>query len=158
MKIIVSFALIVFVIFRDNLFVISSALINFAITFLCVAVTIFSILCIYISAFELYYVRENRRKPNLENLLTKPFPLERVISLVKENDIIEFEIKTNDAVLKIGAGSDCKISDSVFFDKRFFIGKDEYSTSAEFEKELFQYCTNGTINVITIDGIKADKW
>ena len=45
----------------------------------------------------------------------------------------------------------------------FFIKKNKKEKSIsvtpfDFEKELLPYTTDGKINVITIDGIKAEKW
>lgn len=130
------------------------------VTVFCFVATTASILCIYIAISELFYVRKNRKgsKFKAKDISTTPFSPKRVISLVKENDIIEFEIKSNENVVKIGASSDNKLSNSVFFDKNFFIGKEEYLTTEEFEKELSKHIEDGKINVITIDGVKAEKW
>lgn len=151
---------ILFSIFRNNFFVISSKPLNVIVTIFCFVATIASVLCIYIAVPELFYVRKNRKesKNEAKDIPTTLFPLERVICLVKENDIIEFKIKSHVNVVKIGASSDNKLSSSVFFDKRFYIEKEEYLTTEEFEKELFKHATDGKINVITIDGIKAEKW
>jgi len=159
-KIAVSLLIILFSIFRNNFFVISSKPLNIIVAIFCFVATIASVLCIYIAVPELFYVRKNRKgsKNKSKDFATIPFPFERIICLVQENDIVEFEIKSNDHVIKIGASSDNKFSSSVFFDKRFYIEKEEYLTKEEFEKELFKYATDGKINVITIDGIKAEKW
>ena len=52
-----------------------------------------SALCIYIAVGELFYVYKNRKakQGDVEFAKTTAFDLERVINLVKENDIIEFE-------------------------------------------------------------------
>ena len=159
-KIVVSLIVILLCFFRNKIFVISSRPLNIIVSFLCFAVTMASILCIYISVPELFYVRKNRKRAKFKasNISTTPFSLERIICLAKENDIIEFEIKFQENIVKIGASSDNKLSSSEFFDKKFYIEKEEYLTSNEFEKELFKYATNGKINIITIDGIKAKKW
>ena len=91
-------------------------------------------------------------------MTTTSFDLERVINLVKENDIIEFEIKSTGGIIKVGSSSDCKVGDSVFFDKRFYIEENEYLTSEEFETEILRHTVDGKLYVISIDGVKAEKW
>lgn len=158
-KIVISLLIILFSIFRNHFFVISVKPINILITIFCFAATTASILCIYIAVSELFYVRKNRKEsnPKQKSYQAVPFSLERVICLAKENDIIEFEIKSNENVVKIGASSDSKSASSAFFDKRFYIEKEEYLTAEDFKKELFKYTKDGNIYVITIDGIKASK-
>ena len=159
-KTVVSILIILFSIFRKSLFVISSKPLNFFVTLFCFVATLASILCIYISIPELFYVWKNKKakQERVEFITTTPFDLERVINLVKENDIIEFEIKSTGGIIKVGSSSDCKVGDSVFFDKRFYIEENEYLTSEEFESSLLQHSTDGKINVIAIDGVKAEKW
>ena len=159
-KIVVSILIILFSIFRKSLFVISSKTLIFFVTLFCFVATSASILCIYISIPELFYVWKNKKakQERVEFITTTPFDLERVINLVKENDIMEFEIKSTGGIIKVGSSSDCKVGDSVFFDKRFYIEKNEYLTAEEFEANLLQYCADGKINVIAIDGVKAEKW
>ena len=88
-KIVVSTLIMLFSIFRNSLFVISSKPLNFLVTLLCLIATIASVLCIYIAVGELFYVYENRKakQGDVEFAKTTAFDLERVINLVKENDI-----------------------------------------------------------------------
>ena len=113
--------IILFSIFRNNFFVISSKPLNIIVAIFCFVATIASVLCIYIAVPELFYVRKNRKgsKNKSKDFATIPFPFERIICLVQENDIVEFEIKSNDHVIKIGASSDNKFSSSVFLIKDF---------------------------------------
>ena len=159
-KIVVSTLIILFSIFRNSLFVISSNPLNFLVKLLCLIAMLASVLCIYIAVGELFYVYKNRKakQGDVEFAKTTAFDLERVINLVKENDIIEFEIKTTSGIITAGSSSDCKVGDSVFFDKRFYIKENEYLTVDEFEKEILRYMIDGKLNVIAIDGIKAEKW
>ena len=159
-KIVVSILIILFSIFRKSLFVISSKPLNFFVTLFCFVAGLASILCIYISIPELFYVWKNKKakKERVEFITTTPFDLEQVVNLVKENDIIEFEIKATGGIIKVGSSSDCKVGNSAFFDKRFYIEKNEYLTAEEFGAGLLQYGTDGKINVIAIDGVKAEKW
>lgn len=60
-KIVVSLLIILFSIFRNELFIISTGVLNFLLTLLCFAATLAAILCIYISVGELFYVRKNKK-------------------------------------------------------------------------------------------------
>ena len=158
-KIVISMLIILFSVFRGSLFVISIKPLNFLLTLFCLVFTMASILCIYIAVSELFYVWKNRKAKHekIELIPTTPFDVEQVICLIKENDIIEFEIKANESKIKVGSSSDCRVDSSVFFKKRFFIGELEYLTAEEFKKELLKYTIDGKINVISIDGVKAEK-
>ena len=129
----------------------------FVIRLICVVSMLASVLLIYISIAELIVVSENK-KDSSKVQLGKTFKMEYVISLVEKNDIVEIEIKTQGQVIRVGASSDCKAGSSVFFDKKYYIGDDEYETLELFEKALPHYATNGELRVITIDGIKVEKW
>ncbi len=157
-KLIVSFLLILFSIFRDSLFVITSKPLNLAVTLLCFVITVGSVLCIYIAILELFYAHRNRKASSKHKAVTViPFDFDRVKCLIRDNDIIELEIKTTDGIIAIGAASDCKTGSSVFFDKSFYIGNKEYPTVIEFEENLRNYTVDGSIHVVSIDGIKVGK-
>ena len=159
-KIIVSLGVVLFSIFRNYIIVIPAGILNFIVVFICLTAMLAAVLCIYIAVGELFYVRENKKKVKRKASLvsTVPFSLERVIALAKECHIIEFEICANENLLKIGASSDNKYASSVFFNKRFYIENDEYFTADAFEKALFEYSSDGKINVVSIDGTEAKKW
>ena len=158
-KICVSISIILFSIFRNNLFIISSKPLNFVVSLLCLAATLASVLCIYIAVPELFYAYKNRKAnlPERKPTTAIPYDLETIKRLVQENDIIEFEIRTTEGIIQIGASSDCKVDSSVFFDKRFYIGENEYLTTEKFEEDLLKYAVDKEIHVITIDGVKAEK-
>lgn len=157
-KLIVSFLLILFGIFRDSLFVVSSKPLDIAVSVLCFAISLGSVLCIYIAILELFYAHRNRKALSKHKAVTViPFDFDRVNCLIRDNDIIELEIKTTDGIIAIGAASDCKTGSSVFFDKSFYIGNKEYPTVIEFEENLRNYTVDGSIHVVSIDGIKVGK-
>ncbi len=60
-KICVSVLIILFSIFRNSFFLISSKLLNRMVTLLCFVVTLAAILCLYIAIGELFYVWKNRK-------------------------------------------------------------------------------------------------
>ena len=158
-KIVISVLIIFFSICRNSIFHITSKPLNIAVAIVCFLATTASILCIYISVAELFYVRKNRKGSISENKMdsSSPFDLERVIDLTNKCDIIEFEITVKESTLKIGASADSKSYGGSLLDKKFYIGQDEYRTAEEFEKHLSGYTEDGKINVISIDGVKPKK-
>ena len=65
-KIIISVMIVLFSIFRNNVFTISLKQINFLVTLICFLATLAAILCIYISIGELFYVRKNKKKQKIK--------------------------------------------------------------------------------------------
>ena len=61
-KIIISAIIVLFSIFRNNIFNISLNQLNFFVTLICCVATLAAILCTYISVGELFYVWKNKKK------------------------------------------------------------------------------------------------
>ena len=61
-KIIISVTIVLFSIFRNNIFTISFKQINFLVTLICFVATLAAILCTYISIGELFYVWKNKKQ------------------------------------------------------------------------------------------------
>lgn len=113
-----------------------------------------AILCIYISLAEIIYVRENLKasKFNLQGKKTEPFDIEDIISLLKNNNIIEIEAIYNNNLFKFGSSSECKQRDAKFYDKEYFIDNKSFKTIGSFKEELVKYCKDEKIFILTIDG------
>lgn len=58
--------------------------------------------------------------------------------------------------MQIDTSSDCKVNRSVSFDKRFYIGENEYLTTEKCKEDLLKYAVDKIIHIITIDGVKAE--
>ncbi len=84
------------------------------------------------------------------------YPFEKLMTMLREEDILELVIKNGGGVLEIGAASDCD-ANNVFFDKAYYIAKQEYKDPAAFESALYQL-TGDTVTVVSIDSIPADKY
>lgn len=157
LKIIVCAALIIIFINRDRIIHIDNKVINIAIGILCTVVGIVCIYCIYISAYELSQVHDNRVKETvLLNSITansKQYTIDEIVLLAKSNDIIEIQIVSKNRVVKIGSSSDCKNGSSKFFDKLYYIDDEMFKEIKDFKLELLSYAINGQILVISIDGI-----
>lgn len=117
-----------------------------------------SIFCIYISASEMILIHENRTKMDVVSegieKMSKKYSVEELASMVEKNDIIEVQIITDNNVVEIGSTSDCKVGSSKFFDKLYYVGKDEFADIDDFKTSLLAYSVDNEISVIMIDGFK----
>ena len=68
-KIIISVMIVLFSIFRNNIFTISLKPLSFLVTLIYFIATLAAILCTYISIGELFYVRKNKKKQSREGFL-----------------------------------------------------------------------------------------
>ena len=152
-KIIICLSIIVFSLMRKRIFRFSNLLANVVVTLLCFVLTIASILCLYISVGELFHTHANRKNINYKSLDAKQMTIEAVTKIVSENDIVEFEVCTDNKIIKIGASSDCKYSSSIFEDKLFYISSSEYETIEQFTEALIEYFPKEIIPVLKIDGL-----
>lgn len=110
--------------------------------------------CPSIALAEMIFVYENKEtEKKLKRKKAYDMPVDKIVSLSEENDIIEFMIVTDDKRIKIGASSDCENNGFTFFDKRYYIGKQEYENIAEFRERVQEISDNGTIKVVSIDGV-----
>lgn len=120
-------------------------------------VVILSVLCIYTSVGELCYVYANRsKKKKGEKVYTEKLPIETVIKLVSENDIVEFEACVGAGIIKIGASAESDYSSSKFKNKLFYIGNAEYETIEPFIEALNAKFPDGNLPVSRIDGLAVN--
>lgn len=107
-----------------------------------------------VSEFE---KREETRKSQLvvDGSECEARPLDNVISLVKQNDIIEIEIKAHNGLIKIGSSSQSNELSSKLFDKRYYIGKVEYTDIDGFCNEVQSLLSCDVVYVYAIDGIRT---
>ncbi len=152
-KIAVAALLILACFFRKQLFHIEAAWLNTLLSIISVLMVILGILCIYISAYEIFNVFESKGNQYNDTDTITEMSVNEVIRLVDANDIIEISIKHNNSVLLIGSSSDCKNGSNVFFDKRFYCGDIEFKTLEEFSIHLTQYATDNIFYVISVDGV-----
>lgn len=118
-------------------------------------VVILSVLCIYnTSVGELCYVYANRsKKKKGEKVYTEKLPIETVIELVSENDIVEVEACVGAGIIKIGASAESDYSSSKFGNKLFYIGDAEYETIKPFIEALNAKFPDGSLPVSRVGGL-----
>ena len=87
----------------------------------------------------------------------KQYSLENIMKMLRENDILEFEVKTLTGVITIGASSDCEPGSFKFFDKAYYIEDEEFAIEQEkeFLEKLSYMCGGESITVLSIDGVKV---
>ena len=87
----------------------------------------------------------------------KQYPLTKIAKMLREEDIIEIEVKTLSGVFVIGSSSDCEPGGFKFFDKAYYIGDEEFELDQEkeFLEKLSHMCGGESITVLSIDGVKV---
>lgn len=87
----------------------------------------------------------------------KQYSLDDIAKRLREEDIIEFEVKTLSGVIVIGSSSDCEPGGFKFFDKAYYIGDEEFELEQEkeFLEKLSHMCGGESITVLSIDGVKV---
>lgn len=152
-KILTCLATIVISIERDHIYRIQNTWLNVIVTLICLVLTLAGAMCIYISAGELFYVHENRKKADVDPSKAKQLSIETIEKIVSENDIVEIEVYTGNKTIKIGASADCKYSSSVFEDKLYYIAKTEYQTIEQFTEALAELFPQKSVPVLKIDDL-----
>lgn len=134
---------------------------HFIVEAICIGISIASIHCISISVGEMIIVSDNRSdasgKPSKKSKEPILYPIDKIVSLVKDNDIIEIQISKNGKVIEVGASSDSEAGSSKLFDKLYYIKKKEFENLDDFRKALSLYSDNGQISVISIDGVSPKR-
>ena len=124
------------------------------IDFLLATIAILSFYLGICSVFQLFVISENRRKPKAIDKKTQPYALEKLLSLVSANDIMDFEILSDESsIMHVGVRSDYDHRSGKFFDKAFYIEKQEYSDIETFRDALSRYAPDGFLRLYRIDGM-----
>ncbi len=161
-KIVFCIVIILLMIFRNHFIHVDQLILEIIIGVVCVVLGIACILCIEIAFAQLLVVRDNRseicKQMNGNTKECVDFSADKVVSLISQNDIIDFEIVSKGTCLNIGASSDNKPGDSVFFDKLYYIGNREYDNLESFMEELTKYSIGEQISVVSIDGVSPEYY
>ena len=153
-KLILSFSFGAVCIFRPP---IHNQQINTMMKLVCGALSIPIIFLLGVSVVEFittYYNRKNRKKDPRTITSYKAVSIDSVIQDVEQNAIIDFEVLWYDRIIHCGSSSDCLPENSDFFDKKMFIDSVLYDDLNQFREDLSAYLVNGSLQIISIDGIK----
>lgn len=156
-KIVACIFLTVFCISRNRIFHIPPAWGNGLVTIFSTAIVILSILCFYISVCELFCVAENRKNMRPNHVPTKQILLFDILTMSKENDIIEIEVQKGGVLLALGASAVNDYGSSRFSDKKYYIGETKYESFEEFVVNLQKIFPAGYVQAFRIDGIPCSK-
>lgn len=117
------------------------------------AMVLFGFLGVYSSLGEMWDVYFNRKNAKHRTSNAKPFPIDTVLRIVKENDIIELEVYDQKRTITIGTSAMSTYTSKTFWDKRFYIEDQEYEKIEDFSQALLQLFPDGVVPVFTIDGL-----
>lgn len=136
--------------FENRVFVILERIGAFAVFWLCV-------FGVYLSVGEIIEVHETRAKkkePSKRQLKqARFFTVDEIVLAAEENDIIAFQIVWQDKTLELGASADYKNVSGIFFDKRYYIGEDEFKAVEDFKAALLEFEKDGKVQVLSVDGL-----
>ncbi len=153
LKIIICLSVIAVSIFRNSIFQVGNGWINIIVILLCLAFTLASILCLYISVGEIFHTYVNRKKENCQFSKIKQLTIGTISEIVSQNDIVEIKVRKDEKTIKIGASADCEYTSSVFKDKLFYLSSSEYETVEQFTEALLELFPEGNVPVLEIDGL-----
>ncbi len=129
--------------------------------FLCMIIITGCAHCIFISFGELQAAHKNRAKNKTltERVIAKSreYSVDEFVSLLERKDVIEIQIIFNRKAIDIGAKSDFNQSNFRFFNKRYYIDKEEFEDIEDFKSALAPYLFNGKILVLSVDGVKSNR-
>lgn len=156
-KIILSIFIVLVCIFRRKLFYISEGWLSVSIAIISLTLVIPSILILYISICELICTYSNRkhRAASVEDAVF--VSVEDIVAIADRDWIVEIEILSQKGILKIGSSADNVYSEEKFFDKKFYVGACEFDSAEEFAEELTFISRDGSLPVLTIDGVPANR-
>ena len=156
-KIILCILLIVLLIESGSFINIRNPYLNIFLSIASAALTVLAVFIIYLSVAELIMLNERKAVDEInvkaEQNYSETCSIDSVVSLLRTNSIIEFAVVSGDQIVRIGASSDCDVSDCHFFDKEYYIDDASGFTIEELEKELVKYLIDGKLHVVSIDGI-----
>ena len=156
-KIVVCIIISICVVKRDSFFHVEKMGWQFVIGAICVGIGVAIIYCIAISVAEMVIVHDNRHKAaNLcvqEVKGSMTYSIDKIVSLVNSNDIIELHAILNGRAIELGSSSDSKPGSSKFFDKLYYIENEEFKNIEDFQNALVAYSNNGQMLITSIDGV-----
>ena len=94
------------------------------------------------------------KKKAIDTSKAERIAMSPLLKLMNEHDILEIDLLINGNVVKIGVSSDYDHRKSPeFFDKRYYIGDNEYLSPADFSQAFSKLSTQTMQTVLQIDGV-----
>ncbi len=111
-----------------------------------------------ITEHEIGNITSPRMRKKKNNLIPTTISVNAVISLLADNDIIEFEVAKEETSIFLGSSSDCEPGSSVFFDKLYYIETKAYTDLDNMIEALNDLFPDGEIPVLLIDGVSPKHY
>ncbi len=145
-------------ILRFDLFRFQNQLLDTLIGIAVAAIVVLSVLRIYVSLAEIIAVHDNTSRKSSKQC--RELSISDIVSLIEKNDIVELSVlfPGNNRSCKIGASSNSKRGRSQLVDKRYYIDDSEFVDIISFIHEMNNIAKNGTVKVISIDGISPNLY
>ena len=94
------------------------------------------------------------KKKSINTSEAEQIAISSLLKLLRENDILEIELLLDGKIVKIGVNSDYDHRKTPeFFDKRYYIGDNEYLSPTEFSHAFAELSTQTQQTVLRIDGV-----
>ena len=94
------------------------------------------------------------KKKSINTSEAEQIAISSLLKLLRENDILEIELLLNGKIVKIGVNSDYDHRKAPeFFDKRYYIGDNEYLSPIEFSHAFTELSPQTRQTVLRIDGV-----
>lgn len=150
------FAIVIIILINRNIFFsIDNVVLKFIIAIVSAALVIICILSIYISFNEIILLYEKRQEANIDinQMLTraKKVSVNDIITLLKNNDIVEIKAISNNSIIKIGVSSDCCVDSFEFFDKIYYVNDNEFKTVEEVQRYILENISTQSMLVIFME-------
>ncbi len=162
-KLLVCSAILTLLYYRGVIYTYLSDKMLYAVNTLALVIHFSVVICILNTIAEFVYTYRNRKQLKKNNDIkqkkrkgtskSRMLSIDDIVSLVAKNDIIEIELLIGEKTILVGASSDCNKGDSNFFDKRYYVEKDEYDSIVLFVEALNSLDCNDLFEVLLIDGV-----
>ena len=124
-----------------------------------VSVALFSFSVVFLLYIPIAEINEIISSQKRDTMSSERIKLSIILSLIHENDILEIEIVHKNKYHIVGSSSSIDNGSSIFYDKRFFIDKIEYTSWDDFRSHLMCFVNDGFLLVRSIDGVSPPcKW
>ena len=125
-----------------------------------ITVCLINIYVVSISIIQLILFHERKtktvvKKDEIDN--QKWIECDKILELIKKNDILDVRINTIEGIKNIGSTSDNNLDSSVFFNKCYYIEEEIFDSYVLFSEKIIDLSVNQQICVLSIDGLPPQK-
>lgn len=156
LKIIICICFNTAVFFRKNWLKITNQTVSIIIDCALIAVCLINIYVVSISFIHLILIHERKakkvvKKGEIDN--QKWIECDKLLELIKKNDILDVRINTIEGIKNIGSASDNNLDSSFFFNKCYYIEEEIFDNYMLFSEKIIDWSIDQQICVLSIDGL-----